>query len=150
MFRFVSNDRRGFTIVELLVVISIIGILLTILYANFSQAKMQSRDKVRKAELKEIQLAVELYKAQNSTYPAALSALTPDFIQEVPTDPSGGSYTYNSDGSSYKVMAEDVEALYITSFNDEFSRCPRQGTNCPNVETIKSVYAVYSVGAEDW
>lgn len=52
-----------------MVVIAIIGILSTILYASFDVAKEQSRDKVRMSSLKELQLAIELYKAQNGVYP---------------------------------------------------------------------------------
>lgn len=51
-------------------VISIIGILSSVLYASFNEARDDSRNKAMQAELKEVQLALELYKAQNGKYPA--------------------------------------------------------------------------------
>ncbi len=54
----------GFTLVELMVVISVIGILSSIVYANFGSARASARDDIRKSALKEVQLAIELYKAQ--------------------------------------------------------------------------------------
>lgn len=78
--KFLSNKKDGFTLIELLVVIGIIAILSAILYANFSQARMIARDKARLTSLKEMQLALELYKAQNGEYPAAgCSASESDF-----------------------------------------------------------------------
>lgn len=62
---------KGFSLVELLVVIGIIGILVAIVYANFAQGRAQTRDKVRQTTLADIQLAVEQYKAQTGTYPLA-------------------------------------------------------------------------------
>ena len=61
---------RGFTLIEVLVVISIVGILMAIVLANFSDARKNARDKVRKSELKELQLALEVYKSQYGQYPA--------------------------------------------------------------------------------
>ena len=55
---------KGFTVIELLVVIAIIGILMAILLATFNDARMSARDDARQAQLKELQLALELYKAQ--------------------------------------------------------------------------------------
>lgn len=69
--KFLDNKKAGFTLIELLVVIGIIAILSAILYANFSQARMIARDKARLTTLKEMQLALELYKAQNGEYPEA-------------------------------------------------------------------------------
>ncbi len=65
------NRTTGFTLIELLVSLTIIGLLTAILYANFEQAREQSRDKSRLAALKELQLAIEQYKAQTGSYPAA-------------------------------------------------------------------------------
>ncbi len=106
-------NKTGFTLIELMVVIAIIGILSTILYASFDVAKSQSRDKVRMASLKELQLAIELYKAQNGVFPPQgcgtpgsiwagpgpqpasgatcdnyISGLAPDFLPALPRDPS--------------------------------------------------------------
>lgn len=67
------NLKKGFTLIEILVVIAIISILLTILFANFGQAKEDAKNKAMQAELKEVQLALELYKAQNGKYPPANS-----------------------------------------------------------------------------
>ena len=69
IFKFSQVPNKGFTLIELLVVIAIIGIISSIVYVSFSQARAQSRDDIRKSELKQLQLAIELYKAQNGVYP---------------------------------------------------------------------------------
>ncbi len=61
----------GFTLVELLVVISIIGLLSTILFASFDESRAQARDKARLVALKEMQLAIEQYRSQTGEYPQA-------------------------------------------------------------------------------
>jgi prepilin-type N-terminal cleavage/methylation domain-containing protein len=66
---FQKATERGFTLVELMVVAAIISVLSAVLFASFDEGRKQSRDKIRRAELKELQLAIELYKAQNGLYP---------------------------------------------------------------------------------
>ena len=101
---------RGFTLIELLVVIAIIGILASIVLASLDTARKKGRDARRIADIKQVQLALELYyDANNSSYPvgtwaALTAALTPAYISALPTDPTGGAtytYTYQStDGAS--------------------------------------------------
>lgn len=51
--------------------IALIGIISLILYASFDQARAQTRDKARMTTLKELQLAIEQYKAQTGEYPSS-------------------------------------------------------------------------------
>lgn len=68
MFGFKKN-KNGFTLIELLVVISIIGLLSSIVMASLSNAKMKARDARRIQDLKQIQIALEMYRNTNGKYP---------------------------------------------------------------------------------
>ena len=59
MFKFRKN--QGFTLIELLVVIAIIGVLASVVLASLNTARKKSRDARRIADIKQIQLALELY-----------------------------------------------------------------------------------------
>lgn len=109
--------QRGFTLVELLVVISIIGILVSVVAVNSNIARRQSRDARRKADLQNVAGALELYRATNRRYPmgtyADLKAALQPFTTDVPTDPStnangsygGFFYFYYSDGQRFVLDA---------------------------------------------
>ncbi len=109
-----QRQERGFTLIELLVVIAIIGLLSSVVLASLNTARTKSRDARRLADLKQIQVALELYYSSQSTpgYPAALSSLAPTYIPALPTDPSSGSnyaYTVNS-GNSYYCIGATLES----------------------------------------
>lgn len=179
------HSRIGFTLIEIMVVIAIISILASVLYVNFNNAREASRDQVRKTDLKQLQLAIELYKAQNGRYPAAgcsaaawagsgpvntagytscdewIVGLVPEFIAELPADPTDESennqgffYRTDSAGSMYKIKVyQSVERNLITSYQQEFARCPSPSGNafCPAGTSPESnTYALYSFGAERW
>lgn len=65
--------KKGFTLVELLVVISILGILASIALVSFRSAQMRGRDAQRKSDLKQISSSLELYYSDYGKYPAASS-----------------------------------------------------------------------------
>jgi len=105
--------NNGFTLIELLVVIAIIGVLSTLLLANFNSARSRARDAQRKSDVNQIQKALELYKDDTSaplTYPGSLSwnsALSSGgntYMQKLPCDPlatvtagvCSETYTYES------------------------------------------------------
>ncbi len=95
-----ANRNKGFTLIELLVVIAIIGILSSVVLASLNSARTKSRDARRIGDMKQLQLALEMYYDTNGTYPSTASstaALAPDFIPSVPVDPQGNAYSYGAD-----------------------------------------------------
>jgi len=93
-----KSYKRGFTLIELLVVIAIIGILASIVLASLDSARKKGRDARRIADIKQLQLALELYYDQNNQFPTALSTSTlvaSNFISTIPKDPqTGNNYSY--------------------------------------------------------
>ena len=95
-----KSYKRGFTLIELLVVIAIIGILASIVLASLDSARKKGRDARRIADIKQIQLALELAYDANGAYPATISTstlVTPGYISVVPTDPTNlQAYSYSA------------------------------------------------------
>ena len=100
-------SARGFTLIELLVVIAIIGVLATVVLASLNTARRKSRDARRLSDVKQIQLALELYfdGVGVGNYPAGQAtpvcsatvqygleaALAPNYITAVPRDPNAAA-----------------------------------------------------------
>ena len=110
-----TKKTNGFTLMELLVVIGVIGVLLSFVTVTFSGAQKQSRDARRKQDLAAIQGALEQYYSQNSfVYPVCTgsvsncSAIATLFTgSTIPSDPVGGTYVYTitSSTTGYTVTA---------------------------------------------
>jgi len=63
--------QTGFTLIEMMIVIVIIGILSTIIAGNFTTAKLKARDAQRKNDMAQLQRALETYYNDKGTYPPA-------------------------------------------------------------------------------
>lgn len=120
--------QKGFTLIELLVAIVIIGILSAFLTVNFVGVRERARDSQRKSDLHQIQVALELYRADHHIYPFnAVWFLTPNspamspslspYMSEIPVDPlwrwcysvadiyKSTYLYYSSDGTRYTLYA---------------------------------------------
>jgi type II secretion system protein G len=72
------NDERGFTLVELMVVVAIIALLAAVVIPNYVHARAQAAVAQSEANLKQIATSLELYYADNQAYPAGSGvAVTP-------------------------------------------------------------------------
>ena len=88
--------QKGFTLIELMIVIAIIAILAAILIPNFLHARAESQTAACEGNEKQIATAMEEYAVDHSgAYPSTFgtSNLTTPYLNFTPVDPSGGGYT---------------------------------------------------------
>lgn len=137
-----GDNRVGFTLIELLVVIAIIGVLASIVLASLNSARQKSRDARRVTDIKQLQLALEIYFDAGRRYPAALADLvTQGAIPQVPSDPLTGPtpcrpaycYATNAGGTSYHLGAqiEDVNHIALTGDKDCETGVASASPDCP-------------------
>ena len=80
--------KNGFTLVELLIVATIMAILAGIGVTSYNSLSKQSRDARRKSDLQSIRSALEFYRSDNDYYPTDLSPIVPSkYLNSVPLDP---------------------------------------------------------------
>jgi general secretion pathway protein G len=80
--------ESGFTIIELLVVVSIIIILATMGMTQYRQSVIYSRESVLKEDLFRLRDAIDQYYADKGQYPSTLDALVSDgYVRKIPDDP---------------------------------------------------------------
>ena len=123
-----SPDAAGFTLIEILVVVFIIGLLATIVSVNVIGQGDKARVTKAKADLKQIEQGLHLYRLDSGIYPTSeqgLGALVqkpssgpqprkynPEgYIGKFPEDPWGNPYIYLSDGQKFvlKCLGADGE-----------------------------------------
>lgn len=120
-----ESKKSGFTLVELLVVISIIAILSVIGIAIYTDAQKLSRDGKRKGDMDAIVKALAQYKAAKGVYPcfascgwaivSGLTGLSPDYITKIPDDPLGYKCTAENQGPGY-LYSVSADASSFTLF----------------------------------
>ncbi len=135
MGKYMARRRKaasGYTLMELLIVITIIGVLLSIAVVNLKGTPDEARIASAKQELRTMELALDLYRMHNATYPSSdqgLKALvekpaeakkwqTGGYLKgkEVPTDPWGNPYKYLNPGNHGDV---DIYSLGVDGRESE-------------------------------
>jgi|SRR3989339_325713 len=82
------NARKGFTLVEILIVVVILGILAAIVIPQFTNASTEAMENSLKSDLHTMRAQLELWKVKHGDVPAdTLSVLVPSYMREIPTNP---------------------------------------------------------------
>jgi len=104
------KPNRGFTLLELLVVIVIIGMLAGYVAPRYFSHVGKSETQVARAQIDALEKALDTYRLENRRYPNAeegLAAIGPYLKKAVPNDPWGRPYVYRTPGQrgEYEVFS---------------------------------------------
>lgn len=155
--------RKGFTLIEILIVIAIMGVLATLLMGSYVPTLKKGRDTRRKSDLNSISKALELYYNDNESYPLASAnnkiagcengttecewgeiwettgSNGVIYMPQIPKDPKGNSYFYDSDDGTYFQLyaklenQDDPQINRDTSNPDDPKNQSYSGTDCGGV-----------------
>lgn len=134
--------HSGFTLVELLVAISITAVVFGIIITSASILQKNARDADRKSDLLKIQSALEHYYADYNSYPQTLSPFltspTP-YLREIPQDPSSGNYGYSPLPSGCTTC---INYCIYGKLENPASSDPQPGIGQPCLDTNYNYYLI--------
>jgi general secretion pathway protein G len=123
----ISRYQDGFTLIELMVVILIIGLLATIVVQNLRNATDRAKRVKAQADISQIKSALDRYYLDAGSYPtsdqglpALIAAPTTGndpkdwggpYIERIPPDPWGHPYFYQSDGNEYLLKSYGADGV---------------------------------------
>lgn len=81
------SSMKGFTLIELIVVVTIIGILAALAIVNVRTAQQKAREAALKDNLASLRKSIDSFYADKQRFPTDLNELVPGYIRKVPSDP---------------------------------------------------------------
>ncbi|MFH1769463.1 MAG: type II secretion system protein [Parcubacteria group bacterium] len=164
-------NSKGFTLVELIVSIAIVGILVVMINIRLDTVRANDRNAKRLSDLLYISTALEMYYDDNDEYPQGCLGTSPsghgsdfgdcdtnyitnliNYIDPLPIDPSGDDqygYTYqvSEDGQNYKLRNWRTVERITVDRDHAFAKCAPHCTDahCDNSRAQKS-FAIYTSG----
>lgn len=122
--------RSGFTLVEILIVVVILGILAAIVIPQFTSASDEAKQSALRSNLQTMRAQIELYKIKNvvpDTPPATLAAMVPGYLMAIPVNPYNSLATEvatapgadDNSGWSYVAATGEVHASDALGYSKE-------------------------------
>ena len=129
-----SRFQKGFSLVELLVVVTIIGILAGVAIVNVRFAQQKAREAALKDNLFQLRKCIDNFYADKQRYPTSLDELVPYYVRRIPPDPITGEADWElvmdnpleggADGSEPIPAETDPEATGEPGIVDVKSKAP--------------------------
>ena len=111
-----QSIRRGFTLIEILIVVVILGILAAIVIPQFTNASQEAAESSVKSQLQTVRSQVELFRVRNNgNLPADFNELMvppageDPYLQKTPTLPTGYVFVWGDN-----VASDNVETIYVS------------------------------------
>ncbi|MFA5042511.1 MAG: type II secretion system major pseudopilin GspG [Kiritimatiellia bacterium] len=110
------QSRSGFTLIEIMLVVVIIGILAAVVVPKFTGRTKEAKNSAAKSSIASIGLALDLYETDNGNFPASLQALLTKGSEqnwrgpylkkaEIPLDPWGHEFVYAIKDNGYEIKS---------------------------------------------
>ncbi|MBI2465333.1 type II secretion system protein [Candidatus Shapirobacteria bacterium] len=124
-----QKNQKGFTLIELIVTMTIVAVLTTVAMISFGGTNKRARDGRRASDIQKIAIALEMARQVGGTYPVASGGQAPDlvngqYLQKWPDDPSGYIYYYQRPTNYTYSLSSYMEDLGSTNGTGSY------GNNC--------------------
>lgn len=126
-----KNKSKGFTIVELLIVIVVIAILATLVIVTFTGIQQKARDSKRQTDVDALDSHLEAFYANNGYYPTVTDLTTPSWVSQnmkgfdpsALTDPKGSVITGNAPAAGTYAYSYVTAGCTATSPSSSTNEC---------------------------
>ncbi len=139
---YLNTPKKGFTLIELMISITILAIISSIGFVTYSNSQITARDGKRKQDLRAIATALELYYQTNKRYPCPVSA-TPGITSNAWVNSSaGGNWLLDDEGQGD--CGDTVDKPLDTTYINLMPKDPKNtgsGSNMPWASQTNYTYA---------
>tara|TARA_B100000767_G_C19455622_1_gene405927 strand:- start:100 stop:495 length:396 start_codon:yes stop_codon:yes gene_type:complete len=100
-----TNKQAGFTLIEMMIVVAIIGILTSMIAPNLFKQLTKAERVQAQSDLKTISTQSKFYYLDNYRLPTSVKKLVPRYFNTIPTDPWGRPYEISKNKKGYVVLS---------------------------------------------